>query len=146
MGDVKMRVKGINGNEYVWNLSKYKVYNDSNRKRSKYHVRARNLLKEIFHSYIILEEVKLPGSTQKYRKGVLYLDFYVPQIKRAFEVHGQQHYEFCQFFHKTPSEFTLALSKDCDKMDWCELNNINLTVLKYSDSDEIWRQQIVNSN
>jgi hypothetical protein len=140
-----MKVKGINGKEYTWNLAKYNVFNNETRPRSKYHLRARNLLKEIFHSYRILEEVKLPGSTARYRKGVLYLDFYIPQIKRAFEVHGQQHYEFIPFFHKAPSDFVLAKGKDQDKIDWCELNGISLVTLKYSDSDDYWRNQIEQS-
>jgi hypothetical protein len=140
-----MKVVGINGKEYAWNLTKYNVFNDSKRPRSKYHIRAKALLKEIFHSYRILEEVKLPGSTAKHRKSVLYLDFYIPQINKAFEVHGQQHYEFIPFFHKNPADFAMALGKDQDKADWCELNNINLTVLKYSESDEEWRKKIEQS-
>ena len=140
-----MKIKGINGKEYTWNLSKYNVFNDNKRPRSKYHLRARNLLKEIFHSYRILEEVKLPGSTATYRRGVLYLDFYIPQIKKAFEVHGQQHYEFIPFFHKSTSDFILAKGKDQDKIDWCQINGINITILKYSDTDEEWRHQIEQS-
>lgn len=138
-----MKVVGINGKEYVWNLNPYDVKKDSKRARSKYHLRARELLSEIFHSYRILEEVKLPGSTALHRKGVLYLDFYVPQIKRAFEVHGQQHYEYTPFFHKSKGDFILAKAKDEDKIEWCRLNHIGLTTLKYSDSKEDWRKQIV---
>lgn len=139
-----MKVLGINGKEYIWNLSSYDIKADDKRARSKYHLRARKLLKEIYHSYRILEEVKLPGSTALHRKGVLYLDFYIPQIRRAFEVHGQQHYEFCPFFHKNKADFVLAQAKDCDKIDWCKLNGIHIITLKYSDSNEDWRQQIVN--
>lgn len=140
-----MKVFGINGKEYVWNLSNYDVKNDNTRKRSQYHIRARLLLKDIYNSYRILEEVKLPGSTAKHKKGVLYLDFYIPQIKKAFEVHGQQHYEYSPFFHKTRADFLLAKAKDEDKIEWCELNDIDLVVLKYSDTDEEWRKQIENS-
>lgn len=140
-----MKVIGINGKEYTWNLTNYAVFKDNIRARSKYHLRARNLLKEIFHSYRILEEVKLPGSTAKHRKGVLYLDFYIPQINKAFEVHGQQHYEFTPFFHKTKANFILSVTKDQDKETWCELNNIKLLILKYSESDEQWRNQIEQS-
>jgi hypothetical protein len=140
-----MKVFGINGKEYVWNLSNYDVKNDNTRKRSKYHIRARLLLKDIYNSYRILEEVKLPGSTAKHKKGVLYLDFYIPQIKKAFEVHGQQHYAYSPFFHKTRADFLLAKAKDEDKIEWCELNDIDLVVLKYSDTDEEWRKQIENS-
>jgi hypothetical protein len=140
-----LKVLGINGKEYVWNLSCYDIKADDNRKRSKYHLRARCLLKEIYHSYRILEEVKLPGSTATHRKGVLYLDFYIPQIKKAFEIHGQQHYEFNQFFHKSRADFILSQAKDEDKIEWCSINGIDIITLKYSDSDEEWRQQIENS-
>ena len=139
-----MKVTGINGKEYVWNLNPYYIKKDNKRPRSKFHLRARELLSEIFHSYKILEEVKLPGSTALHRKGVLYLDFYIPQIKRAFEVHGQQHYEYTPFFHKSKADFILAKAKDEDKIEWCRLNSIRITELKYSDNKDIWREQIVS--
>ena len=139
-----MRVTGINGREYAWNLTSYSVDANDKRKRSKFHVRARRLLKTIFHSYRILEEVKLPGSTASHRKGVLYLDFYLPQIMMAIEVHGQQHYQYTPFFHKNKAEFAIAKAKDEDKIAWCELNKIDIIVLRYSDTDEQWREQIEN--
>ena len=139
-----MKVIGINGKEYTWNLNGYSVAANDQRKRSKFHLRARELLKEMYHSYRILEEVKLPGSTLSHRKGVLYLDFLIPQIKLAIEVHGQQHYEFNKFFHKNKADFALAQSKDDDKIKWCELNKVDLVILKYSDTDEQWRDQIEN--
>ncbi len=139
-----MRVTGINGREYAWNLTSYSVDANDKRKRSKFHVRARKLLKTIFHSYRILEEVKLPGSTASHRKGVLYLDFYLPQIMMAIEVHGQQHYKYTPFFHKNKADFAIAKAKDEDKISWCELNKIDIIILKYSDSDEQWREQIEN--
>jgi len=140
-----MKVTGLNGREYVWNLINYTVDANDKRKRSKYHVRARKVLKQIFHSYRILEEVKLPGSTQSHRKGVLFLDFLIPQIKLAIEVHGQQHYEYIPFFHKNKADFAIAKAKDEDKIEWCELNKVDIIVLKYSDTDEQWRDQIENS-
>lgn len=136
------KVTGINGKEYVWNLSNYDVFKNDNRRRSKYHIRARNLLKEIFHSYRILEEVKLPGSTERYRKSVLYLDFYIPNLDLAIEVHGQQHYEYSPFFHKSRADFLKSKARDDDKINWCELNGIQLITLKYSESDDEWRQRI----
>tara|TARA_B100001778_G_scaffold310777_1_gene293226 strand:+ start:804 stop:1229 length:426 start_codon:yes stop_codon:yes gene_type:complete len=139
-----MKAIGINGREYVWNLNGYNVPANDARKRSKYHMRARNLLREIFHSYRILEEVKLPGSTASHRKGVLFLDFLIPQIKLGIEVHGQQHYEYTPFFHKNKADFAIAKAKDEDKIEWCELNKVDLIVLKYSDTDEQWREQIEN--
>lgn len=137
-----MKVIGINGKEYTWNLTGYDVFNDDKRKRSKFHIRARNLLKELFNSYRILEEVKLPGSTELHRKSVLYLDFYIPSIKLAIEVHGQQHYEFCPFFHKSKADFLKSKARDEDKIAWCELNDIRIITLKYTESDDEWKQRI----
>lgn len=137
-----MKVLGINGIEYVWNLSEYDIFNDDKRKRSKYHIRARQLLKELFNSYRILEEVKLPGSTERYKKSVLYLDFYIPTIKLAIEVHGQQHYEYSPFFHKSRADFLKSKARDEDKIDWCQLNDIKLITLKYSESEDEWRKRI----
>ena len=139
-----MKVTGINGREYAWNLTSYSVDANDKRKRSKFHIRARKLLKTIYHSYRILEEVKLPGSTESHRKGVLYLDFYIPQIMMAVEVHGQQHYDYTPFFHKNKADFALAQAKDDDKIRWCELNKIDIIVLKHSDTDEQWRNQNEN--
>ena len=137
-----MKVVGLNGREYVWNLSKYDVLKNDKRKRSKHHIRARNLLADLYSSYRILEEVKLPGSTALHRRSVLYLDFYIPNIRKAFEVHGRQHYEFTPFFHKSKAEFLRAKARDEDKIEWCVVNNIELTVLKYSDNNDEWTTSI----
>ena len=137
-----MKVTGLNGREYNLNLSKYDVKANDKKKRSKHHIRARKIIKEVYHSYRVLEEVKLPGSTSTHKRSVLYLDVFIPNIKKAFEVHGRQHYEHIPFFHNTKADFLLARARDEDKAEWCELNNIELIELKYSGSDDDWRQSI----
>ena len=137
-----MKVVGLNGREYNLNLSKYDVKANDKRKRSKHHIRARQLIRETFHSYRVLEEVKLPGSTSANKKSVLYVDFFIPNINKAFEVHGRQHYEHIPFFHNTKADFLLAKARDEDKIEWCELNNIELVTLKYSGGDDEWRDTI----
>lgn len=137
-----MKAIGFNGREYVWNLSKYDVYDNDTKKRSKHHLRARKLLKEIYHSYRILEEVKLPGSTAPHKRSVLYLDFFIPNLRLGIEVHGQQHYEYNPFFYKTKAAFLKAQTRDEDKLKWCELNDIELIVLRHSDNDDDWRSAI----
>jgi very-short-patch-repair endonuclease len=137
-----LKATGFSGREYTWNLNKYDVYDNDKKKRSKYHLRARKLLKEIYHSYRILEEVKLPGSTASHRRSVLYLDFFIPNLRLGIEVHGQQHYEYSPFFHKNKAAFLKAQSRDEDKLKWCELNDIELVVLKYSDNEDDWRNTI----
>ena len=137
-----MKVVGLNGREYNLNLQKYDVKANDKRKRSKHHMRARKLIKEVYHSYRVLEEVKLPGSTSTHKRSVLYLDFFIPNIRKAVEVHGRQHYEYTPFFHKSKADFILAKARDEDKIEWCELNNIEIVTLKYSGSDDEWRKSI----
>ena len=137
-----MKVTGLNNKEYNLDLKKYIVRENNTKKKSKYHLLARNLIKEVFNSYTILEEVKLPGSRDPSKKSVLFLDFLIPGVMMGIEVHGQQHYEFSQFFHKTKAGYYQSLKRDQTKEEWCKLNGINLTVLKYSDNIKKWKKQI----
>ena len=137
-----MKVLGLNGREYNLNLSKYDVKANDKRKRSKHHIRARKIINEVYHSYRVLEGVKLPGSTSSHKKSVLYLDFFIPNIKMAFEVHGRQHYEHIPVFHRTKADFLLAKARDEDKIEWCKLNGIEIITLKYSGDDDEWRSTI----
>ena len=137
-----MKVLGLNGREYNINLNKYIVKNNDKTVKSKYHITARELLSKMFKGYTVLEEVKLPGSRCPSKKSTLFLDFFIPNLSLGIEVHGQQHYEFVQFFHKTKAGFLTSLKRDFIKEDWCRLNGIELIVLKYSDSIEDWRKQI----
>ena len=136
-----MKVVGLNDREYTWNLNKYETTQAKDRSsRSKFHLLARELIYETYPSYIVLEEVKLPGSTTN--KASLYLDFFIPNLKLAFEVHGQQHYKFTPFFHKHRADFLLGQHRDRNKILWCENNEIDLVVLKYSESEDEWRTKI----
>ena len=137
-----MKVVGLNGREYNINLKKYIVKNNDKTVKSKYHIAARELLAAMFKGYPVLEEVKLPGSRCPSKRSALFLDFFIPSFSLGIEVHGQQHYEFCKFFHKTKAGFLTSQKRDFIKQDWCSLNSIDLIVLKYSDSTEDWRNQI----
>jgi hypothetical protein len=136
-------VIGFNGKEYKWNLSDYTVYGDNDRNaRSNYHLKARRIIAEVFNSYRILEEVKLPGSTQTRKMSALFVDFYIPNLELAIEVHGEQHYNYVPFFHKSRAGFAQALVRDENKIEWCNLNNIKLITLKYSETEDEWRTKL----
>lgn len=137
-----MRVIGLNGREYTWTCSL--ISKESRSTASKEHNRCRPLIKEIYGNYAIIEEVMLPGSSSK--KSCLYLDFYIPNLQIAVEVHGRQHYEYVPFFHKKYSNFLYSQKRDEDKMKWCELNDITLIELKYSETDDEWREKLRNCN
>lgn len=134
-----MKVTGLNGREYNLDLKKYAKQRS---RCSFYHKRARGLLAERFKGYSVYEEVKLPGSTNPAKKSVLYLDFYVPNAKIAVEVHGEQHFKFVPFFHKTKAGWLFAQMRDRQKAEWCELNEIELIVFRFDSSEDYWREQI----
>ena len=138
-----MKVIGLNNREYTLDIKKYIVYDDDKRVTSAPHKQARELLREIYSSYNILEEVKLPGSRDPSKKSVLFLDFFIAPIMMAVEIHGRQHYEHVPFFHKTKADFLQAKRRDEIKKQWCEINNIELIVLKY-DEHKQWKQQLTN--
>lgn len=133
-----MKILGLDNREYVWNFSSAKK-SDTN--RSNLHIRARDLLKDVFPYDIIHEEVTLPGSKSKIRKTLLYADFFLPARKLIIEVNGQQHSEHVKFFHDTKHDFHKAKLRDRDKKNWCELNNIAIICLEYNDIDN-WKEQI----
>lgn len=134
-----MKVTGLNGREYNLDLKKY----DKKRSRcSSYHAKAREILEEKFRGYSVYEEVKLPGSTNSAKKSVLYLDFLVPNAKIGVEVHGEQHFKYIPFFHKTKAGYLFAQMRDRQKEEWCELNGIELIVFRFDESNEDWRKQI----
>lgn len=137
-----MKVLGLNGRTYILDIKKYIIRKDDKTVKSKYHMATRELLADMFKGYTILEEVKLPGSRDPSKKSTLFLDFFIPNLSLAVEVHGRQHYEFVKFFHKTKAGFLTAKKRDDIKEQWCELNDIELIVLNYEDKVEDWREQI----
>lgn len=137
-----MKFVGFNNKTYSIDLKKYLVKPNDTRKRSKYHLLARDLLREVYKGYFIYEEVKLPGSRNPAKKSVLFLDFFIPTANLGIEVHGKQHYEYCSHFHKDLAGWFDCKHRDAEKERWCALNEIDLIVFKYSDSVEDWRKQL----
>ena len=135
-----MKVKGLNGRDYTIPLKKYMGNNRS--KVSIYHVQAREIIQDMFSGYNILEEVKLPGTVNPSKRSALFIDFLIPNLKIGVEVHGQQHFKYTPFFHKSKAGFMKARARDRDKSEWCEINDITLAVLRYDSSPEYWRQQL----
>jgi len=136
-----MKVLGLDGREYSWNLTKSK-YRFGKKKCSKNHKKVRSVLKDLFPHDIILEEVTLPGSTTISRKKPLYADFFLPSQNLIIEVHGEQHYTYNNFFYKTKQAFYKAKARDRDKEEWCDLNSIDIVVLDHKANEDEWKQQI----
>lgn len=130
-----MKVKGLDGQIHTWQITTKNKYESPN--KSEYHLEARALLKQLFPKFILLEEVFLPGCD-------LYADFYIPLVNIVVEVHGEQHYEYNEFFHGSKSNFLAGKQRDNNKRLWCELNNISYVELPHYESIKEWRERIVN--
>ena len=130
-----MKVYDFNGQEYNFPPSGYMPGGDDTRPRSDLHIRARNLLRSMYPTRRILEEVPLPGIR-------VFADFYVPHSCAVIEVHGEQHYKYTPFFHG--SRFGYATSKANDKLkqEWCEINDISYIVLPFDKDENDWRRII----
>jgi hypothetical protein len=132
-----MNIVDLDNNTKQWNLKGY-ISKATATNKSTYHIRARQLLHELFPTLQILEEVSIPVRP----KEVLYLDFYLPLIKTCVEVHGEQHYKFIPFYHTTKLNFLKAKKRDNEKKEWCEQNNITYVELPYNENLDDWTKKI----
>lgn len=134
-----MKVKGLDGRIYVWNLNGYQHSPNQTRPRSELHLIARKLLKSIYPSFSLLEELHLPGSDK------LYVDFFIPQMMTAYEVQGRQHFEFVQHFHKNKLGFAKSKIRDKRKKEWLSINGIELIELIDNEVEQ-WRGKIIGND
>lgn len=133
-----MKVKDLDLNEYTITLNGYIVQGRELRPRSQYHTTARELLKELFPTVQVLEEVPI-----KLRKNYnAYIDFFINQFKIVIEVHGQQHYKFTPMFHSSMQDFVRQKKRDNDLIEWCAINNFTYIELKFDESVETWKKKI----
>jgi L-lactate utilization protein LutB len=133
-----MTVIDLDGNISNWSLLG-KIKNLRNN-QSSLHKKTLELLKEIYPTIQILQEVSIPLR----RHETLYLDFYLPMLKKAIEVHGEQHYKFVAHYHNNALGFIRHKKRDSDKKSWCDINNIEYIELPYNENIEQWKQRILN--
>ena len=134
-----MKVLGLDGKEYKWNLISSC---SKSSKRSNLHKRAKIVLENKFPHDTILEEISLPGSSDSHRGGTLRADFFLPSRSIIVEVHGQQHFKFNSFHFKNKLQFYRAIARDKDKQEWCRVNDISLVCFNFDESDEEWSNKI----
>jgi hypothetical protein len=133
-----MKIIGLDGKEYLWNVTKYKA----RAKCSKLHARARTVLTTEFPYDTIYEELTLPGLKDERQTSPLYADFFVPTRQLMVEVQGEQHYKFNSHFFDNKIEFFRAQARDRLKQEWCHINEFMLVQLPYNETDEQWLQRI----
>ena len=125
-----MIVIDLDGRKHKWPPAGHIPTLDQTNKSS-HHLRARQLLKRIFGSYKIMEEVPLSGTR-------LRLDFYIHPLYLGIEVHGEQHYSYSHFFHGSTADFLQSKHNDRIKKEWCDINAITLIELPYNEDEEEW--------
>lgn len=133
-----MQVTDLDGNSSRWTL-KGGISHGQTKNKSELHLLARELIHKAYPTIQVLEEV--PVYIRKAE--VLYLDFYLPLLKKCIEVHGKQHYEFVRFYHQTALGFIKHQKRDKDKQEWCLLNQIHYIELAYNNLDK-WERIISN--
>ena len=60
-------------------------------------------------------------------------DFYLPKYNTLIEYNGIQHYRYTPIFHRNVHGFEQQQKRDNIKINYCEINNINLLIIKYND-------------
>lgn len=129
-----LKVRDLDDNIINWNTN---GCSQTAAAKSSLHLEAREILKDIFPTFQILEEV--PVHIRK--NDIIYLDFYIPLIKTCVEVHGEQHYKFVPYFHTNIVGFARSKLKDKEKKLWCEINNISFIELPFNEKNK-WREII----
>ena len=128
-----MKVKGFDGKLYTLKCQQELLPDDQ---CSSWHLKARQLIHEIFPLDTVLEEIKIPDAD-------LWFDFVILLRKVVFEVQGSQHYEYNKHFHNTIGKFYKSKQRDSLKKKWCEINGFKLIELDTRSYDG-WTERIRN--
>lgn len=131
----------LDGNTQNWSLTGTIAHGRVHNK-SDLHLKARSLLKECFPTVQLLEEVPIPLKKSE----VLYLDFYLPLLKKCVEVHGSQHYKFTPFYHVNMMGFAKHKKRDKEKQEWCQINGIDYLELPFDKTIDEWRSILTHEH
>lgn len=133
-----MKITDLEGNIHRWKSEGTTVRFNEQRPRSQLHKKARLLLRDIYPTLQICEEVLVPLRRDK----KIFLDFYINTIKTVVEVHGAQHYKFNSLYHSCAQDFLNQQKRDMDLRDWCNLNNLNYIELPFNEDEQQWHQRL----
>jgi hypothetical protein len=82
-------------------------------------------------------------------KGVLELDFYIPDVNIAIECQGRQHFEPVRWnynltYEEIEEQYNGVVERDSIKKSLCDLNGITLLYINYNDNIETKFQEILD--
>ena len=135
-----MKFKTLDNREIRINIvpENYPVRSRAQSKSSGQYALGRVIRSVYGYNVVLLEEFSLPGER-------LFLDFYLPHHKLAFEFQGRQHDEFTKFFHGSKKGFQQSQARDARKRQWCELNSIVLVEVRDNVLSEELQQMITEA-
>lgn len=136
---MNLKVTGLDGKLYNWFPQSNK---STNQKQSSYSDLAKRLIKKLYPTDPLLEEVSLPGT-----KPTLFADFFLIRRRLIIEVHGEQHYESLVNFEPSrfnPTRLKLSIAKqnDTKKVRWCEINQFYYVELPYFEDLNEWKRRL----
>jgi hypothetical protein len=88
----------------------------------------RELITQVFPYYKLRSEFFVSYNNMK-----LFFDFYIPELKIAFEAQGIQHFKYVEYFHKNSFNFKSSKKRDAAKKEWAYENGVVL--IEIDDSD-----------
>ena len=109
----------------VSKIRKYLIDWEAN-SRSNIQYDTKSFLKNYWSNNVVFEEFPVAGTR-------LTLDFYNATKKIAIEVQGQQHRKFVPFFHGNRMNYIDQLRRDKQKLEFCNINEIDLIEIYESD-------------
>lgn len=121
-----MNLLNSDGEEYSIRVAEYTCKKMGG--KSSLHLSAYEVLHELFPYENILQEIPA-----RCGDSLLFLDLYVPSQKLGVECHGQQHFKFNTHFHKNIFEFHKAVRRDKMKVEWAEVNGIDLIIVRFDE-------------
>lgn len=122
-----MDIVDLDGRKFRWQMKRGKV-----KKPSSLHLDVYSLIREIYPSDILIEEITIPLK----RGEKVFGDIYIPSKRKLVEIHGEQHYKYNTFFYSSKLEFLKAQKRDRDKKEWCEINDIQYIELPFNKKEE----------
>jgi hypothetical protein len=122
-----MIITDLDGKQSNWKMRRGKA-----KKSSSLHLYAYELVRSIYPSDNIIEEITIPLT----RKSKVFGDIYIPGRRKLIEVHGEQHYNYTPFFYSSKLDFLKAQKRDRDKQEWCEINDIQYVELPYNEKEK----------
>ena len=93
------------------------------------------ILRDILHSLYnnVIEEASFGWLINPKNGKRMYVDYYVPEKKMAFEYDGQQHNQYVEYFYKTFKNYYNAVYRDRTKEKLLAKHGIQLVRIDYSE-------------